>query len=98
MGVNVAIAKKEAKRKKAHWRLPERTILVLDLVDRSLIGHWPEDPVPTDELGTTGFIEVWISDHSSIETHGEVAAIGLFPKDIWGSKDRDTLGPPLTNK
>jgi hypothetical protein len=46
----------------------------------------------SDEFSDSGFIEVWISDHSSLEEYGEVTAIGLYPAAIWGFKGKDIFG------
>lgn len=91
----VALANKEAKRRKTHWKLAAETILVLDLVDRFRFEDWPEDDSLSAEFSNTGFIEVWISDHDSIGTHGEVTVIGLFPpKEIWGIRGQGYLWAP----
>ncbi|HEY4784079.1 MAG TPA: hypothetical protein VIH54_19820 [Chthoniobacterales bacterium] len=90
----VALANKEAKRRKPHWKHATETILVLDLVNRFRLEEWPEDNSLASEFSDAGFIEVWISDHASIETHGEVTAIGLFPKEIWGIRGQGYLGAP----
>jgi hypothetical protein len=90
-----AIKRKEAKRKKPHWKLAQATILVLDLLDRFRFEDWPTNDSIFDSLGSTGFLEIWISDHASIEDHGEVTAIGIFPKSIWGIRGQGYLwGPP----
>ena len=89
-----ALIKKETKRRKDHWRIPEATILVLDLIDGDLIEEWPTEDSYSEDFADSGFIEVWISDHSTIETHGEVTAIGLYPKRIWGVQGQGYLGRP----
>jgi hypothetical protein len=33
-----------------------------------------------DEMAETGFREIWISDHSSVEPYGTVQLIGVKPK------------------
>jgi len=90
----LALIKKEEKRTKPHWNVPDATILVLDLKLHCRIEEWPEDSSYAEEFDESGFIEVWISDHSSIETHGEVTAIGLYPKSIWGIRGQDYLWAP----
>ncbi len=86
-----AIAAKEAKRRKAHWQLPDATILVLDLPDKFRLEDWPKDASLSEEFRHSGFVEVWLSDHSSIEAFGEVTAIGLYPKSIWGIQGQGYL-------
>ena len=90
----IAIAKKEKKRCSPHWRLPHATILVLDLPEGYRFESWPEDDSCSAEFADSGFIEVWISDQSSIETHGETTAIGLFPRSIWGIQGQGYLCRP----
>lgn len=89
------LAKKETKRRLPHWRLPNATILVLDLPEGYRIENWPDNKSYSNEFMDSGFVEVWISDQSSIETHGEPTAIGLFPSAIWGIQGQGNLwGPP----
>ena len=71
-----AIASKERKRRKPHWKHPDATILVLDLPEGYRFEDWPADSSMADDFSDSGFIEVWISDHSSIEAYGEATAIG----------------------
>ena len=90
-----ALVKKEAKRKKAHWKLPGATILVFDLVDGNGMQEWPDEDDDFDDFDDAGFIEVWIFDHASLEAYGTVTAIGLFPKSIRGVRGQGHLsGPP----
>jgi hypothetical protein len=89
-----ALVKKEAKRTKSHWKLPDATILVLDLHEGYRVEVWPDCEEYSDEFSDSGFLEVWISDHSSIETHGEVTAIGLYPQSIWGIHGQGYLWAP----
>lgn len=90
-----SLAKKELKRLKPHWKLSGATILVLDLTEGYRIEDWPVDSSYSKEFMDSGFIEVWISDQSSIETHGEPTAIGLYPPSIWGVHGQGYLwGPP----
>jgi hypothetical protein len=79
-----AIVAKEYKRQKPHWRYKDDTILVLDLPEGYRVEDWPPDSSLASEFGSSGFLEIWISDHSSIESFGEVTAIGLYPACIWG--------------
>jgi hypothetical protein len=88
---SLAITKKESKRRKPHWKLPKSTILVLDLVDKGRLEDWPADDALCDEFEGYGFIEVWISDHSSLEAFGRVTAIGLFPRSVWGIRGQGYL-------
>jgi hypothetical protein len=87
----VTLAKKERKRRKSHWKLPDATILVFDLAEGYRFESWPEKDSFSDDYSDSGFIEVWISDHSSLDAYGEVTAIGLFPKSIWGIRGQGYL-------
>lgn len=90
-----AIARKEGKRRKPHWEFPDATILVLDLPEGDRIEKWPEETSLAEEFADSGFLEIWISDHSSLEAYGEVTAIGLYPSSIWGIQGQGYLwGPP----
>lgn len=86
-----AMATKEAKRRKPFWKYPDATILVLDLPEGYRIEDWPEDSSMSADFSNSGFMEVWISDHSSIEAYGEVTAIGLYPSSIWGIQGQGYL-------
>lgn len=86
-----AIAAKEAKRRKPHWKHPDATILVLDLPEGYRFEDWPVDSSFANDFSDSGFIEVWISDHSSIEEFGEITAIGLYPSTIWGIQGQGYL-------
>lgn len=86
-----AIVAKEAKRQKPHWKHPAATILVLDLPEGYRFEDWPADPSMANEFSDSGFLEVWISDHSSIEEFGEVTAIGLYPSSMWGIQGQGYL-------
>lgn len=91
----LAIQKKEEKRKKKHWNLPEATILVLDLKLHDCYEDITIDDEMQDLCRQTGFAEIWISDHSSLEAFGEVTLIGLHPKSILGINGQEYLwGPP----
>lgn len=87
----LALAKKEVKRRKAHWKHPQATILVFDLPEGVRIENWPDDSELSDDFADSGFVEVWICDHSSLGEFGEATAIGLFPRAIWGIQGQGYL-------
>jgi hypothetical protein len=87
----LALAKKEGKRRKPFWKHPNATILVLDLPEGYRFEDWPTDSFISEEFSDSGFLEVWISDHSSIEAYGAVTAIGLYPALIWGIQGQGYL-------
>lgn len=86
-----AIAIKESKRRKPHWKHPDATILVLDLPEGHRFEEWPEDSSLSAEFSDSGFLEIWISDHSSIDSFGKATAIGLYPASIWGIRGQGYL-------
>src|SRR5438105_2440725 len=78
--VNRMITSKQRKRMSPHWRTPDNTILVIELLNYSFATlRWTEDSSLSEDYEDTGFIEIWLSDHSTIETFGEVRLIGLYP-------------------
>ena len=81
---HVAVSKKAQKRQRPHWQTPDSTILVLDMVQGYRIQDWPNDSSLSDEFADFGFLEIWLSDHSSIEAFGEVTLLGVYPPSIWG--------------
>lgn len=94
-GAYNAVQKKEKKRQLAHWKLPNATILVLDFVDGNALQSWDASAEPSDDFAGTGFLEIWLTDHSSLEAYGAVTAIGLYPPSIWGIQGQGYLaGPP----
>ena len=77
-------SKKNEKRKEAYWQTPDATILVLDLVEGYRMNQWPDDSSLAADFAEFGFIEIWLSDYSSVEAFNEVTLLGIYPKDIWG--------------
>ena len=77
-------SKKDKKRKQPHWQTPNATILVLDLVEGYRLEDWPTDSSLASDFAEFGFIEVWLSDYSSVEAFREVTLLGIYPKNIWG--------------
>lgn len=75
-------AAKEQKRKSNHW---QNTILVIELLDYSFDSlAWTSDTSFADDFSDTGFLEIWLADHSTVEPFGEVRLIGLYPSRIFG--------------
>jgi len=80
-------SKKDKKRMEPHWQKPEATILVLDLVE----DEWPEDSLLAQDFAEFGFIEIWVSDYSSVEAFGEVTLLGVYPQSLWGMNGQGYL-------
>ena len=37
-----------------------------------------------EDFEDTGFVEIWLADHSTVEPFGEVRLIGLYPPRVFG--------------
>ncbi|MEO6788944.1 MAG: hypothetical protein ABI318_22710 [Chthoniobacteraceae bacterium] len=86
------ITAKERKRRSPHWRTPHNTILVIELLDYSFKSlYWTDDSSLSDDYSDAGFIEIWLSDHSTLEPFGVVRLIGLYPRHFWGVHPRSAL-------
>jgi hypothetical protein len=91
------ISDKARKRQLPHWRTPKTTILVIELLDYGFDSlDWANDASLADDFADTGFLEIWISDHSTIEAYGQVRLIGLFPPELYGLRHQPALeGKPF---
>jgi len=72
---------KEAKRLSAGWSYPDRTILVVQLMDATLLDmalFLNEDRMK--EVSTTGFLEVWVADYTLLEAFRTVQLFGVKPR------------------
>ena len=83
------VATKEGKRQSNHWR---STILVVELLDYSFDSlAWTSDTSLADDFSDTGFLEIWLADHSTVEPFGEIRLIGLYPPRIFGIHSQPAL-------
>lgn len=90
--IGAIVATKELKRSSSHWRTPNNTILVIELLDYSFESlHWTEEASLSDNYASTGFIEIWLADYSTLEPFGEVRLIGLYPQCFWGVHPQPAL-------
>lgn len=90
------IYKKEEKRKSPQWRYPNSTILVVQLrqIFAENILFYLDDAIFTELAETTGFVEIWLSDHSPEEPYNTVELLcikpeswrGLYRHSKYGSK------------
>lgn len=86
------ITSKERLRRAPHWRTPATTILVIELLDYSFESlAWTGDSSLGDDYASTGFIEIWLADHSTLDAFGEVRLIGLYPPHFWGVHEQPAL-------
>ena len=83
--VNIIIADKECKRQSTHWRTPDSTILVIELLDYKFDSlAWTNENSFFSDYADTGFLEIWLADYSTLEAYGEVRLIGLYPPTFRG--------------
>jgi len=87
--VSSIIAVKEHKRQSQRW---PNTILVVELLDYSFESlAWTSDSSRADDFSDTGFHEIWLADHSTIDPFGELRLIGLYPSRIFGIHHQPAL-------
>jgi len=68
------------------------TILVVELLDYSFESlSWASDTAFADDFSDTGFHEVWLADHFTLEQFGEVRLIGLYPLRVFGIHHQPAL-------
>ena len=80
--VATIIAGKERLRRSNGWC---STILVVELLNYSFESlAWASDASCADDFADTGFLEIWLADHSTVEPFGEVRVIGLHPSRVCG--------------
>jgi hypothetical protein len=76
-------AEKERKRNERDWRLPEATMLLIELTDIPLArikGCVTPDILP--DLYATGFAEIWLADFIGLEAYANVELFCVRP-DKW---------------
>jgi hypothetical protein len=87
--ISSIVATKERKRQSHCW---PNSILVVELLDYSLESlAWASDAAFADGFWDTGFHEVWLADHSTLEQFGEVRLIGLYPLRVFGIHHQPAL-------
>ena len=77
------IYRKDAKRSGSGWTLPDRTLLVLQLMDSSIdqVVLFLNDQI-IKELNETGFFEIWLADYTILDAFGTIQLYGIKPK-MW---------------
>ena len=94
--IQQTIYHKEEKRQSAHWGYPNNTILVVQLRQNfaeSILSYF-DDTIFSEIAASTGFVEVWLSDHSPEEPYGTVELLcikpeswrGLYRHSLYGTK------------
>ena len=86
-----AIYKKEKKRVSDGWSLRDSSILIIKLRQCSgedIFRYW--DDTIFEEVCSTGFVEIWLSDHTPEEPYGTVEISGIKP-ERWRGVHRHSL-------
>jgi hypothetical protein len=90
--INQIVAIKAEKRKSAHWRTPNNTILVVELLDYTFDSlAWTNESSFAEDYTDTGFVEIWLADYSTLEAFGEARLIGLYPSKFWGVRRQSSF-------
>jgi hypothetical protein len=87
------IYRKDAKRSGSGWTLPDRTVLVLQLMDSSIdqVLLFLDDQV-IKELNETGFFEIWLADYTILEDFGTIQLYGIKPEKWQGLHNHSGTG------
>jgi hypothetical protein len=89
--INQIVETKTLKRQSVHWRTPNNTILVVELLDYKFDSlFWIKESFAKD-YADAGFVEIWLADFSTLEAYGEARLIGLYPPNIWGIRRQPML-------
>lgn len=85
-----AVEEKDAKRRSVDWKLPNNTILILQVfgIDVDELADYLLDADLRQDFHGFGFREIWISNHGSVEAYGGVTLFGLYPDKWWGPHER----------
>ena len=87
------IYRKDAKRSGSGWTLPDRTLLVLQLMDSSIdqVVLFLNDQI-IKELNETGFFEIWLADYTILDAFGTIQLYGIKPKRWQGLHSHSRTG------
>ena len=70
--------------RKAGWKTSE-TLLVIQLFDNPLNETYRGlDQTDVDDFTEFGFAEIWVTDHSTLETYDRVELFGIYPERVTG--------------
>lgn len=74
------------------WRTPKNTMLVVNLIDYGIRHpHSFSDAHLSDDYHDTGFVEIWLADHTQVEAFRAVRLVGLYPREHWGLHNQPSL-------
>jgi len=84
---------KDIKRSGSGWTLPERTVLVLQLMDSSInqVVLFLNEQI-IKELNETGFFEIWLTDYTILDAFGTIQLYGIKPKRWQGLHSHSRTG------
>ena len=87
------IYRKDIKRSESGWTLPDRTVLVLQLMDSSIdqVVLFLDDQI-IKELNETGFFEIWLTDYTILDAFGTIQLYGIKPKRWQGLHSHSRTG------
>ena len=77
--------RKDGKRASQGWQYPDRTILVLQIMDARIdevVCYFDSELM--DEMTQTGFLEIWAADYTLMEPYGTVQLLGIKPQQWRG--------------
>ena len=92
--IQAVAAEKESKRNAPDWKLPEATILLIELWDVPLArieGCISPEILPN--LSLTGFEEIWLVDYTGLEAYGNVELFCVRPEKWIGYHSRGLQKP-----
>jgi hypothetical protein len=83
------VEEKETKRRSPDWKIPNNSILVLQIFDTDYeLAAFLLDAYLRQDFQGFGFREIWIANHASVEPYGGVTLFGLYPEQWWGPHER----------
>jgi len=80
---------KDRKRSNTYGHWADKTILVLQLYDCSILSFQPfiTNDMKND-FAVYGFVEIWLADYTGIEAYRDIELFGLVPAKWWGYHQR----------
>src|SRR5206468_8632345 len=89
-----AICLKEKKRRRPDWKLPNCTILVVQIVDAPIqsVACFLDRQVLDELFSSAGFCEIWLADYTVAERFQTVQLFGIKPRRWQGLHDHLRTG------
>lgn len=79
---------KDKKRSNKYGRWANKTILVLQLLDCSILSLQSLLSDVKSDFAGYGFVEIWIADYTGVEAYRDIELFGLVPVKWWGYHQR----------